>query len=95
MDFGDLALFFRMSSTLARLYGGGAGCFTPGQPVSVTKISIINRVSQGLCRNAVSAAPGPRTKNVQILKNKPVQNRSPDPLFFYFGFESWGGFGSV
>ena len=91
MDFVDLALFFRMSATLARLYGGGHGCFTPVKLTRVTKIHIINRVSTSLCRNFGSAAPGSRIKKFKSIKitfkNRPPQ---PDrPVFLRFFIESW------
>ena len=84
MDFLDFRLFFGQSSTLRRVYGGGPGCFTSDQPVSGTKISIVNRVSPSLCRNFDSAAPGSKKEKLQNLKSSPKElreNHTPHELF--------------
>ena len=95
MDFLDFALFFGQSSTLRRVYGGGPGCFTSDQPVSETKISIVNRVSPSLCRNFDSAAPGSKKEKLQNLKsdgpNPPPPRRTLPDLDF--GPSGWVGIG--
>ena len=91
MDFAVFALFFRQTPTLARLYGGGHGCFTPVKLTRVTKIHIINRVSLSWCRNCVSAAPGSRIKKFKSRKMT-FKNRPPQQdwsVFFFTFLESW------
>ena len=92
-NFLVLTLFFGKSPTLGRVYGGGPGCFTPDQPVSETKRSIIVGVSPSLCRNFDSAAPGPKKKKLQNLKSSPKELRGthhPDEVARFRIFFIWG-----